>query len=225
MVKYAAKKISVAKWSIRRVGRVKKVNKKTLRNWIRDYDKMIACENKTYKTMRVTYSQSQLHPIMDEILKFVFERREQGYAVTLRSLVMKASTLLPEYSVKNYEAKVSTMRRFLTHCNLVYRIGTHQSQKSPMLAVSDALDFIETMCPFLYGPSRHPKYILNMDQTPVYYSMHERRTLETKGAKTVNLHTCKNDSERITVGVTISAAGDLLPPTIVWKGKYITLLF
>ena len=101
----------------------------------------------------------------------------------------------------------------------MYRIGTHVSQKSPLETVSDALDFVEIVRPFLYGPSRHPKYILNMDQTPVYYSMHEKKTLETKGVRTVNLRTCKNDSERITVGVTISADGDLLPPTIVFKGK------
>ena len=44
---------------------------------------------------------------------------------------------------------------------------------------------------------------LNMDQTAVYYSMHEKQTVNTKGARTVNIRTYKNDSERITVGVTI----------------------
>ncbi len=136
-----------------------------------------------------------------------------------QSLILKASSLLPEFSVKKEEAQVSAMRRLLKKCDIVYRIGTHQSQMSPLLTVSDATDFVNTIRPFLYSPLRHPKWILNMDQTPVYYSMHEKKTLHGKGEHTVNLRTCKNDSEHITVVVTISAAGDLLPPTIVFKGK------
>lgn len=218
IVKYAAKK-KAEKWSIRRVARRRKVSERSIRNWIKDYKNMIAFENQRAVRMRTTFAKSQLVVIQEELLQFIFERREQGYAVIPRTLILKASTLLPEFSIKTLDAQKSALRRFLMKANLVYRIGTHVSQKSPLETVSDALDFVEIVRPFLYGPSRHPKYILNMDQTPVYYSMHEKKTLETKGVRTVNLRTCKNDSERITVGVTISADGDLLPPTIVFKGK------
>ena len=220
IVKYAAKK-KAEKWSIRQIGRHRKVSERSIRNWIKDYKNLIAFDNQRAMKMRKTFAKSQLAVIQDELLNFIFERREQGYAVIPRTLILKASTLLPEFSVKNLDAQKSALRRFLVKSNLVYRIGTHVSQKSPLEAVSDAQDFVEIVRPFLYGPSRHPKYILNMDQTPVYYSMHEKKTLETKGVRTVNLRTCKNDSERITVGVTISADGDLLPPTIVFKGKCI----
>jgi len=182
---------------------------------------MIAFENQRAVKMRTTFAKSQLAIIEEEILKFVFKRREQGYAITTRTLIMKASTLLPEFSIKTLDTQKLAIWRFLTNANLVYCIGTHVSQKSPLLAVSDALDFIKIVHPFLYGPSRHPKYILNMDQTAVYYSMHQKKTLETKGVRTVNLRTCKNDSERITFGVTISADADLLPSMIVFKGKCI----
>ena len=224
IVKYAAKK-KAEKWSIRRIAGQRKVDEKSIRNWIKDYKNMISFDNQRSMNMRTIFAKSQLAVIEEEILKFIFERREQGYAVTPRTLSLKASALLPEFSIKTLDAKKSAIRRFLTNANLVYRIGTHVSQKSPLLAVSDAIDFVEIVRPFLYGPSRHPKYILNMDQTPVYYSMHEKKTLEKKGAKTVNLRTSKNDSERITVGVTISADGDILPPTVIFKGKCIIIIF
>lgn len=190
---------------------------KTIRNWLRDYEKM-----RSYKKNVMSMKggpPSQLNIIEHDILKFIFERREQGFGVSRHSVVMKASNLMPSFSVKSATAKYSAMRRFLDSHDLVYRLGTHQSQKSPMLAHDDAVDFVKIMRPFLYGPSRDPKYILNMDQTPVYYSMHEKKTLNKKGARTVNLRTSKQDSERITVAVTISAAGDLLQPTVIFKGK------
>ena len=60
------------------------------------------------------------------------------------------------------------MRHFLDLHDLAYCLGTHQAQKSPILAHDDAVGFVKIMRPFLYGPSQDPKYILNMDQTPVY---------------------------------------------------------
>ena len=174
IVKYAAKK-KAEKWSIRRIAGQRKVDEKSIRNWIKDYKNMISFDNQRSMNMRTIFAKSQLAVIEEEILKFIFERREQGYAVTPRTLSLKASALLPEFSIKTLDAKKSAIRRFLTNANLVYRISTHVSQKSPLLAVSDAIDFVEIVRPFLYGPSRHPKYILNMDQTPVYILCMKRR--------------------------------------------------
>jgi len=57
-----------------------------------------------------------------------------------------------------------------------------------------------------------------MDQTQVFFSNHSKRTVEKKGSRSVNLRSSKNDSARITVGVTITASGDILSPTIIFKG-------
>ena len=60
---------------------------------------------------------------------------------------------------------------------------------------------------------------MNMDQTPVYQSMDEGRTIDMVGARTVNLRTSANDSQRVTVAVTITASGKRLPSMLVFKGK------
>ncbi len=75
------------------------------------------------------------------------------------------------------------------------------------------------MHPILEGPHCDRRYMLNMDQTPVYFSMSKKRTLEIVGAKTVYICTSTNDMKRVTVAVTIAADGTLLPSTIVFKGK------
>lgn len=51
------------------------------------------------------------------------------------------------------------------------------SQKALELAEADATNFVKTIWPFLNDPSHDLRSILNMDQTPVYYLMHEKCTL------------------------------------------------
>ncbi|KAI2511131.1 DNA binding protein [Fragilaria crotonensis] len=58
-----------------------------------------------------------------------------------------------------------------------------------------------------------------MDQTPVFFSMVPRITLDHVGARTVNVCTSTNSTMRVTDAVTVTACGKTLPPLIVFKGK------
>ena len=62
-------------------------------------------------------------------------------------------------------------------------------------------------------------YTINMDQSAVYFSMHERRTLSVRGVRTIFLRKPKDDSKRVTVAFTITASGLQLTPMIVFKGE------
>ena len=68
-------------------------------------------------------------------------------------------------------------------------------------------------------PHHDQRFILNMDQTPVYFSMNANRTLEVVGVKTVHVRTSTHDTKRATVAVTITAAGLVLPSMVIFKGK------
>jgi hypothetical protein len=68
------------------------------------------------------------------------------------------------------------------------------------------------------GSSRDRHFILNMDQTPVYFAMSAKRTLEAIGTKTIHIRTTAEETKRATVAVTIAADGTLLPSMIVFKG-------
>ena len=58
-----------------------------------------------------------------------------------------------------------------------------------------------------------------MDQTPVFFSMVPRTTLDHVGARTVNVRTSTNSTMRVTVAVTVTSSGKMLPPLVVFKGK------
>jgi hypothetical protein len=61
--------------------------------------------------------------------------------------------------------------------------------------------------------------ILNMDQTPIAYSYHSNKTLDTKGSRTIHVRTSTTDTKRVTVTVTVTVSdGKMLPPFMIFKG-------
>ena len=125
--------------------------------------------------------------------------------------------LLPEMKNKSDNALYKIAGRFLDRCSLVYRMGTKESQRPPNEVSAEALDFIEYARAAVAG--RDKRFVMNMDQTPVYFSMHSKRTLEKKGVRTVNVLTSTNDTRRVTVAATITASGDQLTPFVIFKGS------
>ena len=63
------------------------------------------------------------------------------------------------------------------------------------------------------------KNVINMDQTPVFFSSHCKQTLKMRGAKAVANHTSTQDTRWATLAVTMCADGTKLPPMMIFKGK------
>jgi hypothetical protein len=83
----------------------------------------------------------------------------------------------------------------------------------------EATDYMNLMRPLLVGPHRGRRFTLNMDQTPIYFCMTRKKTLDVVGIKTIHICTSTNDTKRATVVVTIAADSMVLPLVIVFKGK------
>ncbi len=126
-MKWCAKKKELG-WSQRKCAAHLKLSPKSLRNWQKQYKEMMEYK-KSVGSMHAG-PKSQLEPIKDEILQFIFARRKQGVSVSRHAVVLKASKLLPAFSVKTMTAKYAAVNRFLRVHNIVYRIGTHVSQKA-----------------------------------------------------------------------------------------------
>lgn len=71
---------------------------------------------------------------------------------------------------------------------------SRNSQEDPQVTMSDALDFVlKIACPAfcLTLPYCDSWFILNMNYTPLLFSMHSSTTTDTVGNKSVNIHTAK----------------------------------
>jgi hypothetical protein len=95
----------------------------------------------------------------------------------------------------------------------------HTLQCPPVEVKSKALDFVRFMWQIVLSSSCDWRYILNMDQTPVYFSMNAKRTLELIGEKTVYICTSPDDTKQVTEVVTIAADGTVLPSMLIFKGQ------
>jgi hypothetical protein len=100
-----------------------------------------------------------------------------------------------------------------------YQMGTHTSQRPPAEVESKAFDFMQFMRRIVGCGNRDLRFIINMDQTPVYFLMNAKRMLEVVDKKTIHICTSTNDTKRVTMAVTITADGTLLLSTLIFKGK------
>ena len=89
-------------------------------------------------------------------------------------------------------------------------MDTHTSQRPPVKVKNKAFDFMQFMRLILSGSNCDWRFIINMDQTPVYFTMNAKKTLEVIGKKTIHIRT-------LTSNTTVD--GTLLPSTLVYKGK------
>ena len=63
-----------------------------------------------------------------------------------------------------------------------------------------------------------------MDQTPAYMAMEPRDTIDFVGVRTINLRSAANNSQRVTVAVTIAASGRRIPSMVVFKGEFVFIV-
>ena len=111
----------------------------------------------------------QLEGVTEELLAWIFERREMGLVVSTLSVLIKACSILPLLEQKSALARLMVTRRFLKKHSLLYRMGTKVSQRSPGEVGQEAMEFREFIRPMLLGPERSLHWIINMDQTPVFF--------------------------------------------------------
>ena len=135
------------------------------------------------------------------------------------TFVLRASFISPKFRAKSFIAHCSCVKRFLIAHSFLYQMGTHTLQRPPVEVESEAFDFMRFMRLIVSGGNCNRRFVINMDQTPVYFTMNAKQTLEVIGKKTIHICTSTNNTKRVIVAVTITADGTLLPSTLVFKGK------
>ena len=161
----------------------------------------------------------QLEAVQDQLHTWLFEKREQGMAISITHIVWKAQKFIgPDFTDKSFNAKFMVTQRWLRKFAYVYRMRTNEATRAPSVVAGEASAFLLATRPSLVGPHRDKRYIFNMDQTPLWFSYHCSKTLQKRGAKTVHVRKSTDDTRRATAALTCNAAGDFLRPMIIFKG-------
>ena len=160
-----------------------------------------------------------LDDIQEELIAFVTDWRDRGMPVTRFALVRKIGQLKPEFFEKTSTARLICVLRFLFTNNLVHRVATHTAQRPPDKVHKDAKSHLVLAVPKCVGPTRDPRFVLNMDQTNSKLGGNSpSHTINQRGACIINMRTGTDDSKRCTVTLTVSASGEMQTQMVVYQG-------
>jgi hypothetical protein len=204
--------------SLKALARSRGVSPFQLRKWERQLDSLIQQPNLTKCSLNEG-RKSFLAPIKDRLLFWLSNIRQDGIPVSVRMLTVKAMEMLPTFSGKSTDAKYMAVYRLLKSHGYTIRSKTRVSQASAASVRELCTQFMRYVRPLLVTEDRDKNWILNMDQTAVFFSMMPRTTVDQRGARTVTVRNTNNGDQRVTVAVSLTAAGRLLKPFIVLKGK------
>jgi hypothetical protein len=156
---------------------------------------------------------SLLSEIKCQLKRFMAQLCKEGIQLTNRMVVQEASCLLPAFNDKSRNAKEVAVHCFKKSVGLTHRSAIHMAHKHFLETEADTKDIITMMKEKLEG--RNPKDILNMDQTLIPYLY----PLDVKGAKTIHARASMTDTKHVTLVMTITASGKMLPPFLIFKGN------
>ena len=205
--------------SLRSLCRENNIQIKQFQEWKKAFDENpFPSKRPTAKSFH-TGRTSTIKHLEPEILSWFQERSGVGVRTTIPMIVVHLSKLDSDFRRKSENARKHAVRRVLQRHNIVYRQVTHESQKAPQETIETATEFMESVRSRMESGFRHQDYILNMDETPIYFDMALPRTLAVAGSRTVNGRLSKNPTKRVTVAVTVTASGKFLKPMIIYEGK------
>ena len=136
-------------------------------------------------------------------------------SVTHSMVIQKASLICCEFQEKSAKAKAAFTSWWLKANSLIYCMGTTKYQRPPAeTTIAEALDYINNIAQVKYkGKNQDPKYtIMNMDQTPIFFTHHLHRTLAKKGQNCIKMLIFTSDTKRAAFIPTICRVGLLSVP-------------
>ncbi len=142
------------------------------------------------KKVALTGPVSQLKAIKDVLLCYIFKLCEQGITVNTFMVVLRASFILPEFRAKRFTVRCSCVKHFLIAHSFSYQMSTHTLQCPPAEVESKAFDFMQFMRLIVSDGNCDQRSIINMDQTPVYFTMNAKRRLEVIRKKKQSRFAC-----------------------------------
>ncbi len=213
----------IEKSSINAINKKYGIDKKCLRDWRDNKDKLLATSNKRNK---YRLGHSGVKPIAYEfeetILNWINHSRLLGIGITIKSVIAYTITLCPSLKEKSYLQLYKWFQRFKKRNNISIRRATHLGQKLKQTAVEEIYRYFHYIIVnrrLLNIYEQDVKLIINCDETPVFLESPENTTISFKGAKEININTYANDKKRVSVILAIACNGYKLTPLFIFKGK------
>ena len=121
----------------------------------------------------------QLYKIKNQVITWIIELRNEGMPVSTNLVVVKPGSLMHnEFNDKNEMTQYQAVSHMLKRHNIVICSKTNEAEQSPAEARAEGDAYVKGLVNCLHGPHQDKRWIANMDQTPLFFSMTPKRTLD-----------------------------------------------
>ena len=103
------------------------------------------------------------------MLLYIFELRKTGMQIDYLLMLFKAAGLSQRFRAKSFSVQYMDVARFMKRHSYRYQMGTHKSQHLPEEVADEARVWMDHTRLLVTGPHRDLRYVINMDQTPVFF--------------------------------------------------------
>ena len=202
------------------------IHRSMLSRWVRDKDDILHTP-KTVKRNSQARAVGEFPQLEDRLYEWIKSQREKKISIKRYRLKVAAKRIAKTLNIdtsstrngKAFSFSAGWERGFMSRYHLSDRANTHVApQNKKSLHDSRKIVFLFLhQCRHEVSAIYEKQFIYNMDETPIYLDMPHKRTLAPTGSKSIDVITSGNEKTRITVCLTITAAGKLLPAYVLFK--------
>ena len=193
------------------------VDRKRVREWCQQKEKLNKLP-KNRQRLEGAGKPLKYADIDNKLLEWLSERREAGVRKTGKALKREALRLHRANGSQSFKASCGWYTRFIKRHNLSLRRSTHISQHAKEITDDRTDTFLKYVIQMRKQHTYEDKNIGNMDETPVWYDMPGKSTLNNIGDRDIIVSSTGNDKQKITVTLGAYADGTKIAPLVHLPG-------
>lgn len=201
---------------IRAAARNFKLHHKNFERWLKD-DLTVARPaygNKPGAGRKISYGQD----IEEKLIEWVLIQQDKQVCVSVQSLQVKAMVLIREAN-PDFKASHGWAQKFMKRHSPVLQARTSLSQMLPADIEAKLASFHDFIMRQHSEHDFEKELIGNMAETPVFFDIVPNKTIDQQGVRLVLVRKTGGDKSHIIVVLTCTAAGQVPPTIIIFKGK------
>ena len=154
----------------------------------------------------------------NEIYKWICFNRDLGNPITTWSICIEFIKRDPTKKDLKPKSLYNYIYRFMERYRLSIRQKTHVGQLLPSDSIDKIYMFLKEIIRIRKEYDIPLSNIVNFDETALSYNIPPNKTVHHIGQKTIVIRTLKQEKARISLILSINAAGEKLKPYIIFKG-------
>ena len=144
--------------------------------------------------------------------------RDIHFPVSVLSFQAKAKKLIQPHN-SSFSASRGWVTKFFAQHKLALHARTSISQKLPRQLEGVLTKFSKDAAKFMRIDKYPLSVVGNRDETTAFFDMVQSKCIAEKGDKECDVRSSRSEKKHLTVVLSATADGKMLPPMIIFKGK------